>query len=167
MKNKSNLILNKAQVSQIITRIAYEIYENNFKEKELVIAGIAGQGYALGEMLARELKMISPIKIKLLKVEVNKEKPSLSEIRINCDLKDLHKKTIILTDDVLSTGQTMAYSLKPFLEAEIEKMETAVLINRSHKIFPISANYKGYELSTTINEHIEVNLIEQKEVYLW
>ena len=166
MENLSNLILNKKQVSRIISRIAYEIYENNFKEKELVIAGINGQGFILGKMLAKEIKKISPIDVRLVEVIVNKEKPSESEIRIDCDLKYLQKKVIILTDDVLSTGQTMAYSLKPFLQAEIKKLETVVLINRSHKRFPISANYKGYELSTTINEHVEVNLKSQQEVYL-
>jgi pyrimidine operon attenuation protein/uracil phosphoribosyltransferase len=167
MTTKSNLILNKDQVGQIIRRIAYEIYENNFKEKQLVIAGINGQGYILGDMLAGELRRISPIKVDLVEVEVDKENPSKSEIRLSCGIQKLQKKSIILTDDVLSSGQTMAYSMKPFLESEIKKLETAVLINRSHKRFPISANYKGYELSTTISEHIEVKLKEKKEVYLW
>ena len=43
----------------------------------------------------------------------------------------------------------------------------AVLVNRSHKRFPVLANYMGYELSTTIDEHVEVVLEEGKGVFLY
>jgi len=39
---------------------------------------------------------------------------------------------------------------------QVNKVETAVLVLRTHGRFPIYANYKGYELSTTIKEHVEV-----------
>ena len=42
----------------------------------------------------------------------------------------------------------------------------AVLVNRSHKLFPILASYTGYELSTTIDEHVEVVMNKEIGVYL-
>lgn len=165
---KDNLILDKNQVLQKIKRIAYEIYERNFQEEEIIIGGVEDKGYLLAEMIADELHKIASLKTTLVKVSVNKEAKTQSEVKLDCTIADFKKKCIVLVDDVLNSGRTLAYSIKPFLEVNIKKLETAVLVNRSHKLFPISADYNGYELSTTLKEHIEVKLdTEDMGVYLY
>lgn len=57
--NHQNLILDRTQIEQKVTRMAYEIYEHNFEEQELVLAGIHQDGYTLAEMLAVQLQQIS------------------------------------------------------------------------------------------------------------
>lgn len=164
---KKGLILTDAQVRQKIKRIAYEIYENNSQEKEIILAGIYDQGYELAKLLLKELEAIAPVKITLIGVKLDKFAPTQSEISLTCEVSQLKNKSIVLIDDVMNTGRTMAYSLKPFLNVKIKKIETAVLVNRSHTQFPILTQYTGYQLSTTINEHVEVQLeSDQKEVYL-
>jgi len=159
------LILDTRQVKQKIKRMAYEIFEHNFKEKGIVIAGIEGQGYILAKLLAKEVENISSLEIKLVKISLDKIAPQQSEIKLDCDLKELKKKCIIMVDDVLNTGRTFAYGMKPFLTIEVKKIETAVLVNRSHTLFPIYPQYTGYELATTIKDHVEVNLGDET-VYL-
>ena len=167
MTSTDNRILDKRQVQQKISRIAYEIYENNYLEKIIYIAGIPS-GYKLARLLAKELKKISPIEISLIKIEFEQESPSDTSIKVNCNPKDLKGKVLILVDDVLHTGRTFMHSLRPFLDVDIKKIETVVLIDRSHKLFPISSDYTGYELSTTLNEHVEVVLDPGKfGVYLY
>src|SRR5687767_8677436 len=166
MTAEKNLILDAAQVKQKIRRMAYEIYEHNFTEKTIVIAGIEGQGYVLAKLLAREVETISPLKIKLVKVSLDKLAPQQSEVALDTDLKTVNKKCIILVDDVLNTGRTFAYGLKPFLDIEVKKIEVAVLVNRSHTLFPVYPQYTGYELSTTITDHVEVILGAETAVYL-
>ena len=166
MVEERSLILDKVQVNQKIRRIAFEIYEHNFTEKTLIIAGIEGQGYVLAELLSSELESISAIQTKLVKVSLDKSSPLQSDVTLDCDTKELKKKCIILVDDVLNTGRTLAYGLKPFLSVEVKKIETAVLVNRSHTLFPVSPQYTGYELSTTIKDHVEVRLGKESEVYL-
>ncbi len=159
------LILDTRQVKQKIKRMAYEIFEHNFKEKGIVMAGIEGQGYILAKLLAKEVENISPLEIRLVKISLDKSAPQQSEIKLDCDLKELKKKCIILVDDVLNTGRTFAYGMKPFLTIEVKKIETAVLVNRSHTLFPIYPQYTGYELATTLKDHVEVNLGDET-VYL-
>ncbi len=163
--NRSH-VLTSTQVLQKIRRIAFEIYENNFSEKSIVLAGIDGQGYALAKMLEKELKAISPLTISLVKVSLNKLSPVQSVVSINVDENELKRKCIILIDDVLNTGRTLAYALKPFTIAEIKKIEVAVLVNRSHTLFPIVPTYSGYELATTLTDHVEVKLGKDASVYL-
>ncbi len=168
MTTESSLILTKKEIFQKIKRIAYEIYEKNYKEKKLIIAGIPETGYVFAKYLSKELKEIAPFEVHLIKVKINKSNPASGEIIIDGEKNLLNKSALILVDDVLNTGRTFLYSLKPILESEVKKVQTAVLIDRGHSMFPISANFVGYELSTTLNEHIEVNLSKGKEgVYLY
>src|SRR5689334_12968798 len=155
---EKNLILDSDQVKQKIRRMAFEVYEHNFKEKNIIIAGIDGQGFVLAKLLAKQVESISHIEAKHVKITLDKLAPEQSEITLDCDVKDLKKKSIVMVDDVLNTGRTFAYGMKPFLSIEVKKIEIAVLINRGHTLFPIHAQFSGYELSTTIKDHIEVIL---------
>ncbi|MBS1951789.1 MAG: uncharacterized protein OJF59_001559 [Cytophagales bacterium] len=159
-------VLTAKQLSQKIQRIAYEIYENNFSEKSIVLAGIDGQGFSFAKILVKEIKSISTLNVTLINVLVDKFSPVQSEVIIDTKSSELKKKTIVLVDDVLNTGRTLAYALKPFLEIETKKVEVAVLVNRSHTLFPIVPTYSGYELATTLTEHVEVKLGKDAGVYL-
>lgn len=163
----TNQVLNKAQIGQKIKRIAYEIYENNYEEKALVIAGIEGQGYLFAEMLEEQFRAVSGKAVELLKLRLDKQAPAQSVIELSSPAGSLEGKAIVLADDVLNTGRTLAYSLQPFLHSRIKKLEIAVLVNRSHTTFPVQAKYTGYELATTLSDHIEVVLSENEQaVYL-
>jgi len=160
------LVLDSAKVNQKIRRIAYEIFENNFKEKSFVLAGIDGQGYSLAKLIASDLEKISKLPVLIVKVSLDKLAPLQSEVVLDAVKKDFKKKCIILVDDVLNTGRTLAYGMKPFLVTEVKKIEVAVLVNRSHTLFPITPTYTGYELATTLNDHVEVVLGKKPAVYL-
>ncbi|WP_143959717.1 phosphoribosyltransferase family protein [Litoribacter populi] len=157
MAETKTLVLNHKQIEQKITRIAYEIYERNLSEEGVVFAGIAGMGYKFAQMLSDRLKEISPLHVELMEVKLDKSAVVQGEVTLSKDFA-LGNKSLILVDDVQNTGKTLAYALKPFLEMPLKKMEIAVLVNRSHKLFPVTPDYTGYELSTTLNEHIEVDL---------
>lgn len=155
---EKNKVLNHTQVEQKIRRIAFEIHENNFQEKHIVLAGIFDKGYTLAKLLQQQLQLISDANIILVRIDLDKLAPTQSEIKLDYELDKLKRLPIILIDDVLNTGRTLAYSLKPFLNIAVKKIETAVLVNRSLTQFPISCKYTGYELSTTIDDHVEVIL---------
>lgn len=159
-------ILTTSQIVQKIKRMAFEVYEHNIREKEVVFAGIEGQGFVLAGLLARQLEEISPIRSRVVKVHLDKAAPQLSDVRLDTEPADLRKKCIVLVDDVLNTGKTLAYGMKPFLGIEVRKIEVAVLVNRSHSTFPILPTYTGYALSTTLTDHVEVVLGKNAVVYL-
>ena len=150
-------VLNHKQVGQKITRMAFEIYERNLHATGgMVVAGITGMGTILGHLIATELRKISPLQVEEVEVILDKQAVSTSEVMLSVDIP-LKGKTILLVDDVLNTGKTLVYALKPFLGHEVEKMEIAVLVNRSHGLFPVKPDYTGFELATTFNEHISVD----------
>jgi len=156
MTSQAAKILDSNQVMQKISRMAFEIYENNYLEKKIILAGIEDTGYEIAKILEGELKKIAPFKIILTKITLDKQDPAHSNISISCDTAECKNSCLVLVDDVLNTGKTIVYSLKPFLQANVKKIQTAVLIDRNHSLFPVSANYSGYELATTLDDHVKV-----------
>lgn len=166
---EAHLLLEATQTLQKIRRIAYQIYENNFDEKEIIIAGINGEGYSIAELLVAELTEISKKKVTIAKVSFDKTAISQPDITIECQTDTFRKKTVVLVDDVLNTGRTLAFSFRPFLSIPLKKLQVAVLVDRNHPLYPIKADYVGYALSTTLTEHIKVIVSnsEQRGVYLY
>lgn len=160
------LILDAEQITQKINRLAYQIYENNFDEQEILICGIAERGYLLAEKIYDKLKEISTFKLELSKVLVDKENLSADAVSLSPQINALENKAVILCDDVLYTGKTLAYAAIPFLTANAKKLQCLVLIHRNHLHFPIQPTYIGMELATTLQEHVSVNFGAQESVYL-
>ncbi|MHA7131623.1 phosphoribosyltransferase family protein [Algoriphagus namhaensis] len=152
-----NEVLNHAQIQKKITRMAYEIYERNLRSHGVVFAGVSGMGKILAALLAKELSKISPLQMEDLEIILDKKDIATDKVKLSKSI-NLAGKTVVLVDDVLNTGKTIAYALQPFLDSDVEKIELAVLVNRSHGKYPLKPDYTGYELSTTLNEHIVVDL---------
>ena len=167
--NSKTLIINSQKVSQKIIRIAYEILEHNFDEQELVLIGIANRGYKVAEMIHKTIQDIAPeVKFSLQSITLDKDNVFDKEkIKFSGNLNELSGKTVIVIDDVLNSGKTLMYAVKYILNADIKKLNTAVLVDRRHRNFPIRADFAGLTLSTTIQEHIYVEFKgEEIEVYL-
>lgn len=161
-------ILDNTQIRQKLNRLAFEVYENNFSEKELLIVGIEGNGYKVAMRIAERLKNISPLKVNLGKIKLNKEKPWEGEPAVDFDEKAFINKTVILVDDVLNSGKTLMYAVKLFLDKPVKKINTVILVDRSHTRFPVKADFVGLTLSTTLQERIEADFSkkEKEAVYL-
>ena len=168
MTDKHLLILNSQQIQQKIVRIAYQVLEDNFEEQEVIIAGILPSGGRVAERLKVILDEIAPFESKLVGIELDKRSSKL-EAKINFDIKDCSNKVVILVDDVLNSGKTLAYGFGVFLDVPLKKLRTAVLIDRNHKRYPITTDFAGMALSTVLKEHVEVILDrdgEEDAVYL-
>ena len=159
-------ILTPHQIDQKVQRIAWQIYEQNINETEITLAGIAERGFVLAQEIAKLLKKISPLKVELIKVVVDKRKPLTSPVTFIPDNKDLTDKVVVLTDDVLNSGKTLIYGANHFLQFKLKKLTTAVLVDRNHKRFPVKADVKGLSLSTSLQENVDVEFGKKGGVYL-
>jgi len=150
---QKTIILNNEQIQHKTKRIAYQIYESNINEKQVILAGIKENGYIFAKRIKEALEKISPIEVVLCEVVINKKKP-LEEVTTSLAASDYKNKSLILVDDVLNSGTTLIYAAKLFLEVPLKRFKTVVLVNRNHKKYPIKADFKGISLSTSMQEHI-------------
>lgn len=151
----TNTILTSGTIQKKIGRIAYEIYDNNVGEEEIILAGILDRGNIVAGKIRDALHKIAPFRIELIGLELDKLQPSAVKVFPKMDFSG---KVIILVDDVANSGRTLLYAMKPLLEFLPKKIQTAVLVDRMHKAFPVSVDYVGYSLSTTLQDNIRVDI---------
>lgn len=167
MPDQRQSLLSKKEIEGKIKRMAYQILESNYQEERLYLAGIKGGGYLLAEKLKEQYDQIGEYKASLIAVDIDKQNPLSSPVSCDKTIDHPQDAVVILVDDVLNSGRTAMYALKPFLSLPLKKIESAFLVNRSHRLFPMSAKYTGIELSTTLKEHINVSwAAEDFGVYL-
>lgn len=155
-----NIILNNQEIEHKITRIAYQIYETFVDEPQIVIAGIANNGFVFAQKIGVILSKISNIEVLLCQVFIDKANP-LNPITTSLKTNDYQDKCLVLVDDVLNSGTTLVYGVRHFLAVPIKKFKTAVLVDRNHKKYPVKADFKGISLSTSLLEHVQVVFEEQ------
>ena len=160
-----NIILNNQEIKHKITRIAYQIFETFVDEEEIVIGGIASNGFVFAKKIATELEKISTIKVVLCEVFINKQNVN-APITTSLSVEQYQNKGLILVDDVLNSGTTLIYGVKHFLEVPLKKLKTAVLVDRNHKKYPVKADFKGISLSTSLQEHVQV-VFDEKGDYAY
>ena len=158
-----SIILTDQEIQHKIRRIAFQVYESNSKNKELIIAGISKNGFSLAQQLKKVLDEVSELKTTLCEVHINKENP-LKEITTSLDVNDYKNKSLVLVDDVLNSGTTLMYAIKHFLEVPLKQFKTAVLVNRNHKKYPVKADFKGISLSTSLQEHVTVEFSKKEAI---
>jgi pyrimidine operon attenuation protein/uracil phosphoribosyltransferase len=162
-----NPILTHEQIQYKIRRIAYQIYEANVNEEVIILAGIEGGGLALTRKIKKVLEEITPAEILLCQVRMDKANPLLSGVETSLKPEQYANRSVVLIDDVLSSGSTLIYGVHHFIKTPLKQLKTAVLINRNFKRFPVKADFKGISLSTSHHEHVRVDFASRKNaVYL-
>ena len=141
--------MDQKHIQKTIKRISYQIYETNSEENELVLAGIRENGLELATRIQKELKKISDLDVVLIEIKMDKKNPR-DKISMSQSISFCENKSVVVVDDVLNTGRTLIYAVKKFLSIKLKKIQTAVLVNRNHKNFPIKGDFKGISLSTSI-----------------
>ena len=152
-------LLNHDEINLRLDRIAWQILENHVDSDSIVLVGLVDRGAIIAEKLKKIIEKNDSVKVLLSPIHIDKNSPLNSEIKIDHS-EYLNDNPIILVDDVLNSGVTLAAALKEVLKYIPKSVMTAVLANRAHHKFPIQANFVGLSLSTTMKDHI---LYEEKD----
>jgi pyrimidine operon attenuation protein / uracil phosphoribosyltransferase len=150
-----NYILSREVAAKKLKRMAFEILENNFGETSFILAGIRESGTVIAQTIQQLLFEIAGLKTDLITVSLDKKNPSTVNVS---KATDFSNRIVILIDDVSNSGKTLLYALKPFLDSSPRKIQTLVLVERSHNTFPVKPDYVGLSVATTLKAHIFVEV---------
>lgn len=165
MITETDTILNHTQISHKLTRLAWQVYENNMDEDVIWIAGIQQRGSYIARRLAEELSKISTQKINMIQVDFNDE-TSEPVYKSEHGMDKISGRVVILVDDVLNTGKTLLKALVPLVESNAGKIQVAVLASRSHRLFPVKADFVGISMATTLHEHLNFDNRNENDLKL-
>ena len=159
MTSIKNYILDQSVAEKKLRRMALEIIENNPDEKNIILAGIRDSGSVVTKCIQQILSEISSLQTEVISISLDKKEPK--EVTLSEQI-DFNGKVIIIIDDVANSGRTLLYALKPFLNFLPKKIQALVLVGRSHNSFPVYPDYVGLTIATTLQEHIYVEVNEDK-----
>lgn len=166
MSNRTTLLASK-KVQQKIERMVHEIIERFYGEDEIIIIGIESMGSKLANRIYSRLSELDYFTLRYFDLSIEKDKPLQNPISLKPSIPDLKNKRVLLIDDVLNSGRTMIYASQYILQEPVKSLTTLCLVDRIHRRFPIKADIVGISLSTTLQEHIVVNLHKGREaIYL-
>lgn len=151
-------ILSAEQINQKINRLAFQIMEVSFGEGHIFIGGIHGNGYLLAQRLHEIIAQHSQLKSSVFEIGINKDEPWSEPITLSLEKEQLRNGFIILVDDVVNSGKTLQFALIEILRFPTKAIKTVTLVDRTHRRFPIRADFVGLSLSTTLKEHVAVDL---------
>lgn len=151
-------ILNQQQIQQKIVRLGHQLIETAFDQNVLYIGGIVGNGYVLAQLICDVILENSKLQVVCFEIQLNKDEPWSEPITFSIAQKELKNSYIVLVDDVVNSGKTMQYALLKFLEQATKAIKTVALIDRQHRRYPIKTDFAGLSLSTTLKNHVEVDL---------
>lgn len=154
MSSNTPEILGAEAIAHKVQRLAWELYDRHSKAEQLYVVGIQGNGYWLAQQLVGKLNAISDIKIELVELALDKSDPKPADMQIDLP-SSAH---VALVDDVLNSGRTLLWAVIKLMEFHPQQLSTTVLVDRSHKRYPVKADIKGLSLSTTLQETVKLNV---------
>lgn len=164
---KKKVVMDAEGIERSLTRIAYEILEQNKGTDNLIIIGIRKGGISLAERLCEKISAIEGAEIMSGTLDITLyrddvlttgKRPAIGGTYIPFPLD--HKR-VILVDDVLFTGRTIRAAMDALMDfGRPERIQLAVLIDRGHREFPIRADFIGEALPSSLWENISVNLTD-------
>lgn len=157
-----NYILNRDQAGQKIHRMALELAEHlSGDTAPVVIIGIRNSGTVVAQKVGALLKGYLANEVRIMSVTLDKTHPTTVVLSESVDFNGLH---VVIADDVTNSGKTLMYALKPLLDFHPKSIQTLVLVERMHKLFPVKPDYVGLSVATTLQEHIQVEVTDGEVV---
>lgn len=157
-----NYILNTEGAVQKLHRMALELAEHlSGDTAPVIIIGIRNSGMVIAEKVGALLKDYVSNDVKIISVTMDKTHPTTIQLSETIDFNNLH---VVIADDVTNSGKTLLYALKPLLDFHPKSIQTLVLVERMHKLFPVKPDYVGLSVATTLQEHIQVEVLQGEVV---
>tara|TARA_Y100000992_G_scaffold299942_1_gene267604 strand:+ start:3557 stop:4063 length:507 start_codon:yes stop_codon:yes gene_type:complete len=163
--NSQNIILDCFDVENKIKRISLEVIEDNIDQEKLIFFGVSKNGKIIAKKIIDFINQNSKIESELVGVEINSN--SNRGLAFDKEFK-ADSLSLVIVSDVSQSARTLQLIISNLMLENPFKIKTAVMVNRDHSLFPVKINFSGLNLSTSVNEHVdvEVNKDEEFTVYL-
>jgi pyrimidine operon attenuation protein/uracil phosphoribosyltransferase len=161
-------VLDEADISRALSRIAHEILEREKGAQHLVLMGIPSRGVPLARRIAERIEAIEPgagVPVGALDITMFRDdlrlKPARALEPTVVPPEGIDGRTVVLVDDVLFSGRTVRAALDALSElGRPRAVRLAVLVDRGHREFPIRADHVGKNVPTSLREQVRVRVAE-------
>ena len=161
------VLVSSEEISRALARIAHEVVEKNKGAEDIVLVGLWTRGVPLARRLAAIIENFEKVSVPVGALNISLYRDDIFDLELNrviqstdipCNIND---KKIILVDDVLYTGRSIRAAMDALMDlGRPSSIQLAVLVDRGHRELPIRADYAGKNIPSSIDEKIQVQLVE-------
>jgi pyrimidine operon attenuation protein / uracil phosphoribosyltransferase len=167
LPERARPVLDEADISRALTRIAHEILERAKGAEDVMLLGIPTRGAVLAKRLAARIADVEGTTVPVGSLDVTmyrddlRLKPARTLERTEIPDEGVDGRLIVLVDDVLYSGRTIRAALDALNDlGRPRAVQLAVLVDRGHRELPIRADYVGKNIPTARDEIVHVRLTE-------
>ncbi|EPC73128.1 bifunctional pyrimidine regulatory protein PyrR uracil phosphoribosyltransferase, partial [Lacticaseibacillus paracasei subsp. paracasei Lpp41] len=147
---QSKQVVDEVTMKRALTRISYEIIEQNKGLNDLVLVGIKTRGIYLAHRIAKRLEQLEGLQVPVGELDIqfyrddvhkidHDHQPDVEGAQLPVNITGKH---VILVDDVIFTGRTIRAALDALMdEGRPRKISLAVLVDRGHRELPIRPDF--------------------------
>ena len=154
-------------MQRMLARLSHEIIERNGEQSELFLVGIRRRGIPLAERIKTNIERFSDVRVQLGELDITLYRDDLAErfdapqVSRTAIPFDVNGKVIVLVDDVLYTGRTARAAMDALIQlGRPAAIQLCVAVDRGHRELPISANFVGKNIPTSLEEFVSVRVEE-------
>jgi hypoxanthine phosphoribosyltransferase len=140
------ILLSAERIQVRVAELARQI-ASDYKDRPVTIVGVLTGSLMFLADLVRHLDL--PLRIGLIQASSYRgAATSPGQLHIQPELlPDVRGRHVLLLDDILDTGQTLAYLVQHLRGLEIASLQTAVLLRKQgRQTIPIEPNYCGFDI---------------------
>jgi pyrimidine operon attenuation protein/uracil phosphoribosyltransferase len=164
--NLNYQLMNADEVRGTLETLADQVVSRN-AGRPVVLVGIQRRGVPMSQRMARRITAKTGVIPEMGILDINLYRDDLTKVATQPIVRQteiphgIDDKDVILIDDVLYTGRTIAAALRALSDfGRMHTIQLAVFIDRGHREVPIEANLIGKKIPTKDNEVVEVRLQE-------
>jgi len=162
-----NQLMDESGIRRSLMRITHEILERYKGADDLVLVGIRRRGIPLANMLSDNIEKVEGTKIPVGHVDITHYRDDINDtdqapVVSNGEMPiDITGKTVVLVDDVMSTGRTARAAIEALLSfGRPQIIGLAVLVDRGHRELPLRPDFIGKNIPTSKQEVVCVKVPE-------
>lgn len=160
-------VMDASAINRALRRIAHEIVERNPDLSSVILAGIPSRGAAIAQRLGEIIQSLGQGEIGTGAIDVSMHRDDvgirreLPRVQASTLPLPLEGKTVVIVDDVLSTGRTVRAAMDAIGSfGRPARIQLAALIDRGHRELPIRPDYVGKNLPTAPEQQVRLQLQE-------
>lgn len=157
----AHIVLDDQGIRRALTRIAHEIVERNSRLEDLYLVAIPNGGLPLGRLLVENIDQIMGVQVPLGILDTTLYRDDLSRTSQRPRLRrtempsSVDDKTVILVEDVVSTGRTIRAAMDALMDfGRPRAVQVVALVDRGHRELPIKIDFVGKNIPTGPGEQV-------------
>jgi len=144
-KEVERILITDGQIARRLRELSREI-TRDFAGREMVVVSLLNGTVMFLADLIRHLTL--PLRLDFIGVSSYGAGTESGDLVITKELRlDVRGRDVLLVDDILDTGKTMARVLAKLRALKPRRIKTCVLLNKAaRRVEPVQADYVGFEI---------------------